>query len=137
MTRIRRGVRRLLLLVKTSNARWSLALALLIPVVAAAPAAAAGTLTVKKSPQDDAATIIATKPVRNADGVPTGAQQPVLECGRVCEAAVSDVIGKPDTVTLTSKPAVGWELSRWSGCTPDRLDAAVCRVDMKTDRPID
>jgi len=122
--------------VKTSNARWSFVLALLISVVTAAPAAAAGTLTVKKSPQDDAATIFATKPVQNADGVPTGAREPVLECGGVCEAAVADAFGRPDAVTLVSKAAAGWELLRWLGCTPDRADLAVCGVDMKTDRPV-
>jgi hypothetical protein len=123
-------------LVKTSNARRSFALALLISAVAAAPAAAAGTLTVKKSPQDDATTIIATKPVRNADGAPTGAQEEVLECGSVCAAAVPDAFGRPDNVTLVSKPAAGWGLLRWSGCTPDGADMAVCRVDMKTDRAV-
>ena len=104
---------------KTANARWSFVLALLISVVTAAPAAAAGTLTVKKSPQDDAATIFATKPVRNADGVPTGAREPVLECGGVCEAAVADAFGRPDAVTLVSKAAAGWELcAGWDHAGP-------------------
>ena len=74
--------------------------------------------------------------MRNADGVPTGAREPVLECGGVCEAAVADAFGKPDAVTLVSKAAAGWELLRWLGCTPDRADLAVCGVDMKTDRPV-
>jgi hypothetical protein len=106
-----------------------LALALLLALVAATPAAANGTLTVSKSPIASAGTVTGTRVNAGVDD-PGGPLQ-VINCGSTCSAQLFDYetcIVKPtgdefctthhQVVTLAQSPATGWSFAGWTGaCT--------------------
>ena len=116
--------------------------------VAAPGAFASGTLTVTKSPGAGAGTITGTIPGRSINGSEVGDPQTVISCGSDCSQDVHDYekcIEKPgqetictfhdETVTLTQKPAAGWQFTGWSGLQHRRPSGACKRTMTRTVAP--
>ena len=109
---------------------------------AAAPAAlGAGTLTVSKSPQSSAGTILGTHPSREL-GEP-GTATPI-DCGATCDAYIDDyeVCTGPEqdicsfrteSVDLDVTAGTGWSFSGWTGACSGTGD---CDVLMHSDRSV-
>lgn len=106
-----------------------LALAFLLALAVAAPAAANGTLTVSKAPVASAGTVTGSRVNAGVDD-PGGPLQ-VINCGATCSASLFDYetcIVKPtgdefctthnQVVTLGQSPGTGWSFTGWTGsCT--------------------
>ncbi len=120
-----------------------LALALLLALTAAAPAAANGTLTVTKSPVASAGTVTGDRAFAGEND--PGGSLRVINCGPTCSASLvgyrtcihkvtGDICTDHDqVVTLNQSPAAGWSFAGWSGaCT----GTGQCTPEMSTSRSV-
>ena len=121
-----------------------LALALLLALVAAAPAAANGTLTVSKSPLAGAGTVTGDRVFAGEDD--PGGPLRVINCGSTCSASLVDYTtcitttageekctNHNQVVTLAQSPGTGWAFAGWSGaCT----GTGQCKPEMSASRSV-
>jgi Bacterial Ig domain len=123
--------------------RTGLTLAAAIAALAlAAPSALADGFRfgVSKSPVASAGTVTGTQTVTSGRLPVT---TPIIDCGRECVAEVeqfsSCTLCRPDTwpvLAFDARPADGWVLRDWEGCTPDRRTRACMGDEVQTPRGV-